>query len=404
MLALLPDGAFGASTLNQRRRQMTHDQLGEQITQLRAALPILKEKANMGLIHFDSHAKAESMIHWYERFNNLSEKQVLYVGRLLQRARRKHKNVDLTFTGGGGGGKPVDERAIAAKVIEQIGDNRVNVQDVIDGIMPRVLEAVENRVPRKVEIVVTKADGKTHKVKGPTHMNFDKLLRAANSRLPNGYAPGIFLQGEASSGKSTAGSMLAEALSHDYYFNGAITFPHEMLGFIDGGGHYHRTPFRDAYEHGGVYMFDEVDRSDPNALLAVNPHLANGLATFPDKQIKRHKNCIIICSANTWGLGADANYSGATKLDAAFLSRFPIRINWDIDEKLEEAIVENPEWLAHVRKARERARLAGLKVLIDVRIAQAGAALIAQGFSLTEAAEMTYLANMKPDQRKQVGG
>ena len=40
--------------------------------------------------------------------------------------------------------------------------------------------------------------------------------------------------------------------------------------------------------------------------------------------------------------------------------------------------------------------------MIDTRVGQAGAALIAQGFTLDEAAEMTYLANLKPDQRRQV--
>jgi hypothetical protein len=355
----------------------------------------------MGLIRFDSHKTAESLVRWNERGLDYSDKQVTLVGRLLQRARRKHKKVDLTFTGGAA---KVDTAAIAAEVIEKVGDQRVDVESVIEGIMPRVLEAIEKRAPRKVEVTVTKADGKKFTVKGPLHRCFDMLLRAANARLADGHAPGIFLQGEASSGKSSAGRQLAEALGLKHYFNGAITFPHEMLGFIDGAGKYHRTPFRDAYEHGGVYVFDEVDRSDPNALLAVNPHLANGVATFPDKQIKRHPNCIIICAANTWGLGADANYSGATKLDAAFLSRFPVRINWDIDPELEQAIVTHPEWLARVRAARERARLAGLKVLIDVRVGLAGCALIEQGFSVQEAAQMTYLANLKPDQRAQIEG
>jgi cobaltochelatase CobS len=235
-------------------------------------------------------------------------------------------------------------------------------------------------------------------------MMFEKLLRAANTRLPNGYAPGIFLSGEASSGKTTGSKMVAEALKLKWYFNGAISMPHEMLGFIDANGKYHTTPFRQAYEFGGVYTFDEVDRSDPNALLAVNPHLANGVATFPDKQIKRHPDCIIICTANTWGLAGSSDYSGATKLDAAFLSRFPVRIGWDIDPVLEEKIVDHAEWLARVRTVRGRARAVGLKVMIDTRIAQAGAALIASGFTMDEAAEMTYLANMKPEQRKQVEG
>ena len=368
-----------------------------QITELKAVMPILTEKAQMGLIHFDSHRKAADLIRWYEAGRTFSDKQVLFVGRLLQRARRKHKKVDLTAHA-----TPVDTDALAQKVISQIGDQKVDIDKVIELITPRVIAHLEARAPRKVEITLTRPDGKKHKVSSPTHGMFDRLLRAATGRLPNGYVPGIFLQGEASSGKTTGAKMLAEALGLKWYFNGAISFPHEMLGFIDGAGKYHRTPFRDAYEHGGVYTFDEVDRSDPVALLAVNPHLANGVATFPDKQVKRHPDCIIVCTANTWGLGADANYSGATKLDAAFLSRFPVRINWDIDPELESKIVDHAEWLTRVRRARERARAVGLKVMIDTRVGQAGAALIAQGFTLDEAAEMTYLANLKPDQRRQV--
>ena len=374
--------------------------IDNQISELKAALPVLEEKAKLGVIHFDSHEKAKSLIRWHEAGRTLSDKQVLFVGRLLQRAKRKHKKVDFTAVAG----KPVDTDSIVAQVVEKIGDIRVDTQSVIEAITPIVLEHIEMRAPRKVEIEVKHLDGKKTTVKGPQHRNVDTLMRVAASRLRNGYAPGIFLKGEASSGKSTAGEKLAEALKLKYYFNGAISFPHEMLGFIDGAGKYHRTPFRDAYEYGGVYVFDEVDRCDPVALLAVNPHLAGYLATFPDKQIKKHPDCIIICAANTWGLGADANYSGATKLDGAFLSRFPVKIDWDIDPELESAIVEHPEWLKRVRAAREKAREFGLKVMIDVRVAQAGVALIEQGFSLDEAAEMTYLANLKPDQRTQIEG
>jgi hypothetical protein len=113
----------------------------------------------------------------------------------------------------------------------------------------------------------------------------------AQARDADGHHVNIFFSGEASSGKTTACKQLAKALERMWYFNGAISMPPEMLGFIDAAGNYRRTPFRDAYEHGGIYTFDEVDRSDPVALLAVNPHLANGVATFPDGQIKRHKDC-----------------------------------------------------------------------------------------------------------------
>lgn len=378
---------------------MAHE-LNEQGRLLETALPVLKEKSEKGLIRSDSHRVATSLIEFWRGRGLWSDKQTQLVGKLLERANRKHRKggpitVQSTVI------QEVDVEKVTAEVVRRIGEaGGISVDAVADAVFQRI----EARAPRKVEIVVQKADGKRAAVKGPRHAQFERLLRAASVRLPEGFAPNIFLQGEASSGKTTGARHLAEALGLDWHFNGAISFPHEMLGFIDGAGKYHRTPFRDAYEKGGVYTFDEVDRSDPVALLAVNPHLANGVATFPDRQVRRHRDCVIVCTANTWGLGADSNYSGATKLDAAFLSRFPVRICWDIDPELENAIVSNRKWLDRVRAARARARAVGLKVLIDTRAAQAGQALIQCGYTEDEAASMTYLANLKPEQRSQVEG
>ena len=374
-------------------------EISSEVVELKSLLPVLKEKESQGLIN-PSYVKAVDLVRWAESGRPLSEKQVLFVGRLLLRAKRRHPGkgaISVTNSVV----QSVDVDAVAAQVLTKIaGKSGIDVQALEDGILAKL----EARRPREVVVKIQQADGKVRGAKGQAHSQFVHLARAAALRLPNGYAPGIFLQGEASSGKTTGARMLAEAMGLKWHFNGAISFPHEMLGFIDGAGKYHRTPFREAYEHGGVYTFDEVDRSDPVALLAVNPHTANGIATFPDRQVKRHPDCIIVCTANTWGLGADANYSGATKLDAAFLSRFPVRINWDIDPELESTIVDNREWLERVRAARARARAVGLKVLIDTRAAQAGAALIAAGYSHAEAAAMTYEANLKPEQRKQIGG
>lgn len=392
----------------------------EQIDELKTLLPVLDEKVKAGLILPDSIAKARSLIDWHERSlrggKPLNDKQCNLVGRLIYRAKtKKSQKANLNVTVG------ADADAVAKKVMEQVQDmlskhGGVDPEAVAEAVLGRVdgkffkrtvddvVKMLDERVARRVEIVVQQPDKKPIKLKDePRHCQFEKLLRAAATKLPSGYAPGIFLQGEASSGKTTGSSQVADALGLKWYFNGAISMSHEMLGFVDGHGTYHTTAFREAYEKGGVYTFDEVDRSDPVALLAVNPHLAGTVATFPDKQVKRHKDCVIICTANTWGLGADANYSGATKLDAAFLSRFPVRINWDIDEKLEDQIVGNEAWLVRVRQARATARLVGLKVMIDTRVAQAGAALIKSGFTIDEAAEMTYLANLKPAQRQQLG-
>lgn len=289
-----------------------------------------------------------------------------------------------------------------AGLIAQIAGQSLNPEQVARIVDERITEALKG-VPA-VRIECKGFDGQIRNVDGHQHPAFKRLLTAASSRMANGYAPNVWLAGPAGSGKTHAGHMLADAMGLAFHLNGAISMPHELLGFIDAAGNYHRTPFRDAYEHGGIYMFDEVDGSDNSAILALNAALANGHATFPDMKIKRHPACIIVASANTWGLGATAEYVGRAKIDAAFLSRFPVRIGWEYDTALEVAISGNEQFARRVIAARERARAAGLKVLIDPRASQAGAALIAAGMKPDEAAEFTYLANLSKDQRKIVEG
>jgi hypothetical protein len=275
--------------------------------------------------------------------------------------------------------------------------------DSIAKIVDERINAALAAVPA-VRYEVKGYDGETRNLDGHKHPRFAALLKAATSRMANGYAPNVWIAGPAGSGKTHGGHMLANALGASFHLNGAISMPHELLGFIDAGGTYHGTPFRDAYENGGVYMFDEVDGSDNAALLALNAALANGHCAFPDKSVTRHKDNIILASANTWGLGATADYVGRTKIDAAFMSRFPVRLAWDYDAALEVAISGNESFARRVIAARERARAAGLKVLIDPRASQAGAALIANGMSETEAADFTYLANLTTEQRRIVEG
>lgn len=278
--------------------------------------------------------------------------------------------------------------------------SRIAMDAALDRVTDTMFRLV-NEAQGVIKIELGKA-GEFRKLDGHHHPQFAKLLRALASRQADGYAPNVWISGPAGSGKTHAGKKAAEALSVAFHYNGALSMPHELLGFIDAAGTYHRTPFRDAYEHGGVYLFDEVDGSDNSALLALNAALANGRATFPDGQIERHKDCYIVATANTWGLGATADYVGRSKIDAAFLSRFPVRLAWDYDAKLEKAISGNPDFAARVQKARASARKAGIKVLIDPRASIAGAALIAGGFTEDEAAELTYLANLTAEQRKMV--
>ncbi len=270
----------------------------------------------------------------------------------------------------------------------------LSISDLIDEklVPPKGLEAIQEASP-------------TDDNKPLEHTAFSTLVRMMKTRQHDGTVPGIYITGPAGSGKTFGTREAAQCNSLDFYFNGAVSMPHELVGFVDGNGRYHSTPFRQAYENGGAYLFDEVDASDNAALLALNAALANGHGTFPDSPVavKRHADFVCICTANTWGLGGTADYVGRARLDAAFLNRFPFKIDWQYDERLERHIAKNDSWCDKVLRARASAKANGLKVIISPRDTYAGAALIANGFSMREAAECTYLANLTPDQRRQIG-
>lgn len=293
---------------------------------------------------------------------------------------------------------PLDIEAVHAAIDARLEPVRADIaKDVktLIGIMQEQQGAVRLELKRGGEITP---------VAGSHHPQFATLLQVLASRQADGHAPNIWIAGPAGSGKTFAAKTAAAALKVAFHYNGALSMPHELLGFIDAAGTYHRTPFREAFEHGGVFLFDEVDGSDNSALLALNAALANGTATFPDAQISRHADCYVIATANTWGLGATADYVGRAKIDAAFLSRFPVRLEWDYDAKLEQAICGNADFAKRVQAARAKARSAGIKILIDPRASIAGSALIANGMTPDRAAALTYLANLSAEQRKTVEG
>lgn len=295
--------------------------------------------------------------------------------------------------------EPVGAAGKLAALIAELSATTVDEAQVIEIVERIVSRELEKHAGPVVRIEVTESGLPMGKIDGHSHPEFAKLLRAATARGVDGFSPNVWIAGPAGSGKTYAVGQVARALELDFHFNGAISMPHELLGFVDAGGTYHPTAFRRAYEFGGCYLFDEVDGSDNAALLALNAALANGQATFPDGVITRHKDCKIFAAANTWGLGATAEYVGRTKLDAAFLSRFPVRISWGYDEVLERAICGDEKFAGMVQRARQAAHNLGLKVLITPRDSAAGAALVAAGFTYREAAEMTFLANLTAEQR-----
>jgi len=251
----------------------------------------------------------------------------------------------------------------------------------------------------KTLIIENKRTAETKTFKA-THEKFELLLNvcmAHTSETP----VNVWLGGPAGSGKTKAAEMVAEALGLTFYYTGAITEAYSLLGFKDANGKLVRTPFRECFENGGVFLWDEVDGSSPNALLAFNGALANSHCAFPDGVIRRHPDCIIIAAANTWGNGATNEYVGRLKLDAATLSRF-VQIQWNYDSKLEKALTGNDAWYTRVVSVRTKVQSLGIKVLVTPRASYTGAALLANGISQKDVEEMVLRCGMTDAQWNQV--
>jgi hypothetical protein len=128
-----------------------------------------------------------------------------------------------------------------------------------------------------------------------------------------------------------------------------------------------------------------------------NAALANGHCAFPDKVVTRHKDCIMIAAANTFGLGGTSDYVGRVKLDAATLSRF-VWVDWQYDERLERKLAKNDAWFERVLSIRKKAKNLGLKILITPRATYTGAALLKSGINQEIVEEMVVKQGMTDEQ------
>ena len=97
------------------------------------------------------------------------------------------------------------------------------------------------------------------------------------------------------------------------------------------------------YEQGGIFLFDEIDASDPNTLTFINAALAGNSFYLPLREgspmVQRHPDFVCVAAANTVGDGATGIYSGRSQLDGATLDRFRAgMISWDYCEQVERSL------------------------------------------------------------------
>jgi energy-coupling factor transporter ATP-binding protein EcfA2 len=204
------------------------------------------------------------------------------------------------------------------------------------------------------------------------HAMFGYVLLLAEARQP------IFLVGPKGTGKSTLLSQLADYLEMPYgetAMSPGITRG-DLLGRYTGSGmaqsqllagilnsipsdsdeltewkdeivDAYRTgtlsgfipaEFDTIYGQGGVFNFEEMDSADAGMLLVLNNALAGDKLYNSVKGafVNRSRNFIATACANTLGLGANRQYTGREKLDAATLDRWNMgRVRIELDTRLE---------------------------------------------------------------------
>jgi cobaltochelatase CobS len=207
-----------------------------------------------------------------------------------------------------------------------------------------------------------------------------------------------FLVGPAGSGKTTLAKQVAEVLKRKFYCENRVTSEFKLLGFMNAHGDYVRTQFRDAYEKGGIFLFDEVDASDPDALVALNSAIENGICPFPDKLVPAHKDFACVAAGNTFGRGADRQYVGRNQLDASTLDRFII-INVDYDEALELQLAGNDDWTTYVQQVRRAVELEKVRHIVSPRASIYGARLLAAGMPQPDVEEGVLWKGLDEPQR-----
>ncbi len=280
------------------------------------------------------------------------------------------------------------------------------IQDIISkeveglNIEDRMTALIEDVAKKATKVLEIKIDGKDKSTKlNLVHKQFEWLLNTVKIQGIN-----TLLTGGAGLSKTTAVEQVALALQLEF---GSISFSNQttktdLMGFVDANGIYRPSSFVDSFEHGKLFLADEMDACSSNVLVLLNSAISNGFLQLPNnKKILVHDNFRFVATANTNLKGGSNGFTARNVLDSATIDRF-CTIVWELDLELEEKITSNDKWLEIVRTARKFAENNFEDVVITPRASYDGAKLLKNGLTVLQVAEMTLLRGIGEDERASI--
>lgn len=277
------------------------------------------------------------------------------------------------------------------------------VGDIVTKQVMAKVEPVLKEIREKAPVVhiheLKTPDGKVIRKEGEIyHPLFDKIRTLVQTGKP------IYIYGPAGTGKTHFARQLAESLGCDFYFTDKVSDESELVGYPNINGEHVGTPFTEWYLHGGLFLFDEMDRSEEQCLVRVNSALANGYCTFPVLgNVKMHPNCRIIAAGNTSGRGATEAYNTAHQLDESTLNRFMFSMYFGYCDELDlMSAGNNKELAAFAKDFRSAVEKANVVCTCSYRNLEGIATLMALDYSIEESLDMALFKGMDTDAKRAI--
>lgn len=286
---------------------------------------------------------------------------------------------------------PVPTMDAAVQAFSALTPLFAGVQANVEAAIMQKVQPILDRAPQIITHVIKVAGHEDTTSSEVFHANFDDVA----SDVANGVW--VYLYGPTGSGKNVLAEQVARHLGLDFHYQAHTLDRFELTGFIDANGNYQPTEFYKAYTEGGLFMLDELDASDENALITLNS-AANGYFAFPCGTVKAHPNFRCIAAGNTCGRGATDDYTARRVMDASSLGRFVPRFHGYCPEIDLAAAGGNNELVTFFEQMRVIKRSTGVQMILSPRQIKVVVSREARGINLSQTLTDILVAYLTTDE------